>query len=210
MRMMLKIGLLICSFLMIRQPAFCQQQELQQLILNIEKLAQFKQILAEMKKGYEILSAGYNTVKDVSEGNFSLHKAFLNGLLKVSPTVKKYYKVADIIRYQLLILKQCTRGKRAFNVSDQLKAYSEHGHMVYDRIISQSLDGLNDLLKVLTDGTYRMSDEERLREVDNIYENMKDQLAFLQYFNSSNGIFELQESKERRDIKALGKYYDVK
>ena len=39
-------------------PAFrasAQADEIAQLLLNIEKLAQFKQILSDMKKGYEIL-----------------------------------------------------------------------------------------------------------------------------------------------------------
>lgn len=46
-----------------------QSAEIQQLILNIEKLSQFKKILSDMKKGYELLSGGYKTVKDMSEGN---------------------------------------------------------------------------------------------------------------------------------------------
>jgi hypothetical protein len=40
-------------------PVKAQATELAQLALNIEKLAQFKQILADLKKGYEILSGGY-------------------------------------------------------------------------------------------------------------------------------------------------------
>ena len=55
-------------------PAFPQAQELEELALDIEKLAQFKQILSDMKKGYTILSGGYNTIKNLSQGNFNLHK----------------------------------------------------------------------------------------------------------------------------------------
>jgi hypothetical protein len=67
-----------------------QSDEAQQLLLNVEKLAQFKEILRDMKKGYEIVSNGYNTIKDISKGSFNLHDAFLNALLQISPTVKKY------------------------------------------------------------------------------------------------------------------------
>ena len=89
-------------------PAFrasAQADEIAQLVLNIEKLAQFKQILSDMKKGYEILSGGYNTIKNISEGNFSLHKAFLDGLMEVSPTVRNYRRVADITNYQIVLVK---------------------------------------------------------------------------------------------------------
>ena len=34
------------------------------------------------------------------QGNFNLHKAFLDGLMMVSPAVKKYKRVADIITLQ--------------------------------------------------------------------------------------------------------------
>ncbi|WP_236937576.1 hypothetical protein [Flavobacterium coralii] len=76
-----------------------QVQELKQLALNIEKLAQFRAILKDMKEGYEILSKGYNTVKDLTQGNFDLHKTFLDALLQVSPAVRNYKRVGEIIDY---------------------------------------------------------------------------------------------------------------
>src|SRR5580693_10710952 len=74
-----------------------QAYELARLILDIEKLLQLKNILSDLYKGYEILTTGYNAIKSISEGNFSLHKAFLDGLLLVSPAVKNYQKVLDIM-----------------------------------------------------------------------------------------------------------------
>ena len=76
---------------------FAQSYEAQQLLLNWEKLAQLKKILDNMYKGYQVLSYGYTTIKDISEGNFNLHHAFLEGLLQVSPTVLKYKRVVDIV-----------------------------------------------------------------------------------------------------------------
>ena len=87
-----------------------QSAEIQQLILNIEKLSQFKKILSDMKKGYDILSGGYKAVKDMSEGNFSLHKTFLDALMQVSPVVKNYKRVGDIIDYQLTLMRESRKG----------------------------------------------------------------------------------------------------
>ena len=78
-----------------------QSFEVQQLILDVEKLSQLKNIYSDLVKGYEILSEGYNAVSDISQGNFDLHKLFLDGLLKASPVVQKYQKVADIINCEL-------------------------------------------------------------------------------------------------------------
>lgn len=99
---MKKILIIVCLAFLGLLPSYkasAQTDEIAQLLLNVEKLAQFKQILSDMKKGYQILEGGYNTIKDISEGNFSLHKAFLDGLMQVSPTVRNYKRIADIINY---------------------------------------------------------------------------------------------------------------
>src|SRR6516225_1969659 len=74
-----------------------QSFELEQLSLDLQKLSGLKDILSQLYKGYEILNEGYQAIKDISEGNFNLHKAFLDGLLAVSPAVKNYQRVAGII-----------------------------------------------------------------------------------------------------------------
>ncbi|MDM1048724.1 hypothetical protein [Sphingobacterium hotanense] len=96
----------IIALLIFHLPAYVsgQKHEVTQLLLNVEKLAQFKDVLRQMKQGYEILSKGYGSVKDITQGNFSLHKAFLDGLLKVNPTVKKYYGISELISLQLQLL----------------------------------------------------------------------------------------------------------
>lgn len=52
---------------------YSQSQEAQQLMLNVEKLSQLKNILSDMKRGYEVVSKGYNAVSGIAKGNFSLH-----------------------------------------------------------------------------------------------------------------------------------------
>ena len=82
---------------------YSQSQEVQQLLLNWEKLTQFKAILKDMKAGYQIIHKGYTSIRDISSGNFNLHKDFLEALMEVSPAVKEYKRIADIINYQLQI-----------------------------------------------------------------------------------------------------------
>jgi hypothetical protein len=95
-----------------------QSTEIQQLLLNVEKLAQLKKILSNMKKGYEIVSTGYNTIKDISKGNFNIHQTFLDGLMQVSPTVKKYKRIAEIITCQTQLVKEYKSAFRRFDASN--------------------------------------------------------------------------------------------
>lgn len=54
------VGLAV--ILLFTARANAQSTELQQLLLNLEKLTQFKAILSDMKKGYQIYQQGYGTV----------------------------------------------------------------------------------------------------------------------------------------------------
>src|SRR5579872_3341567 len=78
----------------------------QQLILDVQKLSQLKQILQEMYQAYTIIHNGYETIKSISEGTFSLHKAFLDGLLLVNPDVASYYKVTDIVNKEAALVSE--------------------------------------------------------------------------------------------------------
>lgn len=209
MRKQLVIGMFLLGILFPSKTS-AQSQELQQLILNIEKLTQFKQILQDMKKGYVILNGGYNTIKDLSQGNFSLHKTFLDGLMEVSPTVRKYKRVAEIINYQLLLMKESKQGLKS--VKSNVLFNTEERHYiekVYDNLFKQSLRNLDELTMVITANTLRMSDDERLQSIDRIYTDMQDKILFLRHFNSKTKLLGLQRSKEAKDVTDISKWYKV-
>lgn len=194
-------------------PAFrasAQADEIAQLLLNVEKLAQFKQILSDMKKGYQILEGGYNTIKNISEGNFSLHKTFLDGLMGVSPTVRNYRRVADITNYQITLVKEYRnaydRFRRDNNFNPDELAYLRR---VYDNLFKESLRNLDELLTVITAGKARMSDDERLQTIDRIYADMQDKLMFLRHFNNNTTILAVQRAKERNDAQTIRKIYGL-
>ena len=182
--------------------AKAQSFEIQQLLLNWEKLTQFKKILQNMYDGYKVLHEGYTAVKDISEGNFNLHKIFLDGLMQVSPAVKKYKRIADIINYQVRIVKEY---KAAFNrfKSDQQFSVQEIDYLgkVYKNIFEQSLKSLDALLLVITAGKLRMSDDERLKAIDKIYATIEDQYSFLRDFNGNTALLSMQRKSEQAEIK---------
>lgn len=187
-----------------------QSEEVQQLLLNVEKLAQFKQILSDLKKGYEIISTGYSTIKDLSKGNFDLHKTFLDGLMLVSPSVKKYKRIADIINNQIMIVKEY---KNAFNRFKQDNNFNAEEIVylgnVYSNLFKQSLNDLDELTIIITDSKLRMSDDERLEAIDRIYNNMQDKLLFLRHFNNNTTILAVQRAREKNDAVTMKKIYGV-
>ena len=204
------IVLIVLVGLLFPSRVAAQSQEMQQLILNIEKLAQFKQILTDMKKGYQILNGGYNVVKDLSKGNFSLHETFLDALMQISPTVRKYKRVGDIIHYQVLLVKEYkaafNRFRNSGNFNPEEIAYLEK---VYSKLFKESIRNLDELNSVISANTLRMSDDERLAAIDKVYADMQDKLSFLRNFNNNTSVLGIQRTKERNDINSMRSIYKI-
>lgn len=187
-----------------------QENEIQQLLLNVEKLSQLKKILSDMKKGYQILSTGYNTIEDLSKGNFNLHKTFLDGLLQVSPEVRKYKKIADIANYQLALVKEYKNAIARFKQDGNFSRVElDYLASVYDNLFEESLNNLNDLTTVITANKLRMSDDERLEAIDNIYLDMQDKLLFLRHFNNNITILAIQRARDINDARTIEEMYGL-
>ena len=188
-----------------------QSTELQQLLLNIEKLTQFKAILSDMKKGYEIYQQGYGTISNLSKGNFSLHNVYLTGLMVVNPAIRNNPRIGQIISQQNDILSEYRRYLSLFRqsgsfASDELTYISN----VYKQLVKQSNMNIDDLTSVTTGGKLRMSDDDRLRAINRIYTGSADQLQFLRFFNRQAVMLSLQRSKDLHDTQTLKRLYRIK
>ena len=191
--------------------SYSQAQEIAQLILDIEKLTQFKSILSDMKSGYQIISGGYGTIKNISHGNFSLHENFLNGLMSVSPAVRNYKRVADIISMQAQIIRDY---KTAFNhyTSSGWFTASELSYIskVHAQLLKSCSQNIEERFTIVTAGELRMSDAQRLSAIDQLYNSMAEKKAFLGHFSSANNILLVQRQQQKNNISELQKLYGLK
>jgi preprotein translocase subunit YajC len=190
------------------RPAQAQSYEVRQLLLDIEKLSQFKSILSDMEQGYTMLTQGYGQVKNLAQGNFSLHQVFLDGLLVVNPEVRKYKRVADVIADEGSVLSEYKSAYRRFSSGGLFNAV-ELGYIsnVYAKLTKRALQNASDLADVLTDSKLRMSDDERLSAIDRIYIDTNDKLVFLRSFNRRTGLLQVQRQKELNDTRTIKKLY---
>jgi hypothetical protein len=187
-----------------------QTQEVTQLILNLEKLRELRKILKELKKGYDILFEGYTKIRDISRGNFKLHEAFLDGMLQVSPAVKNYGRIKDIVQMQLAILRECQRAPSQLEASGQFTA-KELGYLakVYSDLIAGSIRNLDALTNVLTAKKLRASDDERLSMIDAIHKDVSDQLVFLRHLSSNHSVLAAQRKDEGSSLKTTENIYGI-
>ena len=182
----------------------------QQLLMDVQKLAQLKQILAEMEQAYTITHAGYESIKSLSQGAFSLHQAFLDGLLAVNPSVASYWKVADIVNKETALVKAAQSGNSYLKGTGQFNSVELGSFLTrYNNLIQGSLSDVTELVMVITAGTLRMSDAERLAAIDRIDGNATRQLGVTYAFDNDAALAAMQRAKEQQDIGTLQSLYGI-
>jgi hypothetical protein len=162
-----------------------QTSALEQLTLDIAKLSELKTILQDMYSYYSILDKGYEDIKSIAKGNFNLNEAFLDALLVVSPAVQGDPRVTDIVSAQLQIVQLYQTAFAQFKRNPNLSAADIATlSTIYGSLLDKSAEDMEELTMVLTDGTLRMSDDERLSTLDRIHRSMHDQVSRIRYINS--------------------------
>ncbi len=207
---MKKWGLVLMVIFFLSNKSFSQTQAVQQLLLDVEKLTQLKNILTELKSGYKIVADGYTSIKNISEGNFSLHNIFLKSLLDVSPAVKNYVRIKDIIDAQISIVREYKNALKQFKESGEFSVDEmDYIMKVYANLFQHSLDNLQSMIMVITAGKLRMSDDERIQSIDEVWKEVSQQLIFLRHFNNQARILCLQRAKEKNDLSIINQLYHV-
>lgn len=187
-----------------------QSTEAQQLLLNWEKLQQLEEILDNMYIGYKILDKGYTTIKNIAEGNYTLHQLFLDGLMAVNPSVRNYRRIPYIIDYQKLLVQEYKNAYSRFrndpNFSPQEIQYLAN---VYNYLFTASLRNIDDLVMIITATKLRMSDDERMKAIDRIFYDMEGKLVFLRGFNNSTQLLAIQRARSANDVRTLNHLYGI-
>jgi hypothetical protein len=182
----------------------------EQLDLDIQKLAGLKTILQDMYKDYEAINKGYTAIRDISEGNFNLHSNFLNGLLLVSPVIRGCPRIIDVVNAEFSIVSEYKAALSRFRADKHftMQELDDIGS-IYASLLQKSLQSVDELAMVITDGQLRMTDAQRLQAIDQVYSAIMQQLSRLRQFNSRTALLAIQRLKESNDAETLKTIYGI-
>lgn len=207
MKTIMSICLVICFCF----RSHAQVQELEQLKMDIEKLAQFKLILSQMKQGYQVLQNGYNSVRDAARGNFDLHKNYLDGLLQVNPSVKQSPALQQIAKDQNAITKTFQTAWPQYQSSGLFSAIELSDLRTQYNLVNQKVnDDLDIVLHTTTAGSLRMSDAERLQIIDVIHGDISVQLEAVKKLINDYSRLLVLRVQQKKDNDALKKLSGLK
>lgn len=167
----------------------------------LQQIAALKVYLGYAKKGYTIVTSGVTTIRNIKNGDLNLHRDFFNRLKNVNPAIRKYAKVADIIAYQVKIIKQTKITIQQIRETKQFaEAELDHCKQVFDNLLNECMKTVEELILVTTSGKLEMKDDERLKRIDRLYADVQDKYSFACSFSEDMGLLAVQRLGEQMEI----------
>lgn len=174
----------------------------------LRQLALLKVYITQIKKGVTVVKRGLNTVQNVKNGEFNLHKDFFSYLNNVNPAIANSVKVADIIAYQVFIVRQLNevnrycRNNRHFT-AEEIRYVAD----VYANMLVLCDANLGELLSIIRSNRTKMTDDERLTRIDVLHHDMKDKQKFVQSFDQDVHYIGNSRQHESFELERLNKLY---
>jgi hypothetical protein len=191
-----------------------KQKETQKKYL-VKQIALLRLYLGYVKEGYEIANKGLTTIQNIKNGDFNLHRDFFGSLNQVNPHIANSAKVADIIAFQVYVIRDL-KAVKSFCKTNQNFTPEELRYVaaVYSNMLFLSDACISELLLIIrpdqtgSDG-YRMKDDERLMRIDKLYDDMRDKHAFVQSFGDDVRLIAKEREREQKEVQLLQKQFDV-
>lgn len=167
----------------------------------LQQIAGLQLYIGYVQKGYSIAHDGLILIGDIKKGELNLHSNYFNSLKILNPNIRKYSKVADIIAFQLKIInvyKNTSRQvyqSKAFN-TDELKYINE----VFIRLIDDCVPTIDELIVITTNHELEMKDDERLKRIDGLYNDMQGKYTFAQTFAGEAKVLVVPRLRKQSDI----------
>lgn len=169
----------------------------------IKQIAALKIYLKAVKKGYSIAKEGLTIIGDIKDGDLNLHTAYFRSLETVNPVVSGNEKVEDIIALQKEIMNMY---KHFYSHLEESEVFDSEEvafvHRVYERLIVDCANTIDELIVITTSGKLQMKDNERLQRIDALHLDMQDKYTFAQSFSHEATILAVNRARENNNIKA--------
>jgi hypothetical protein len=187
------------------------EQKKTQIQYLLDQIAANKVSIDYLEKGYELAKTGLNTIQNIKKGAFNLHRDFFGSLEIVNPKIKTYTRVADIIAYQVRIVKNISTTIKNLKESGQFNADElDHSKAVFENLLDECVKNVDELYLIITSDELQMTDDERIKRIDLLYTDMQDKYSFCQSFSEEGSVLAMQRLSGQVEIMMSKKLNGVK
>ncbi len=182
---------------------FTQKQTQTQYL--VQQIAALKVYAGYLKQGYKIVDGGLNTIGNIQGGHLKLDEQYFEGLKRLHPRVR--HQSAAVVKVHNNILKTIALGRKLVREASSLDGSDGAFAEEVFKNAQKTAGDLHILLEQILDEGLKMTDDERLGRVNQIYNAMLIQYQGLKVFNQDLQKLEIQKWRDLKDVKDLRKIY---
>jgi hypothetical protein len=139
-----------------------------------------------------------------------IYSDYFTELWKVKTVLADFKQITGIIAQQKDLVDEY---KQAYTRIQQDNHFSPsevtYAYNVYSGIISESVKSVSQIVNILTDFSFQMSDESRMRLIHNASLDIQRQSEDLRDFNNQTAQISLQRAKDAQDINTIKQLYGI-
>lgn len=158
----------------------------------------------------ELSKLKLNDIADWAQKTKDLYQEYYTELSTVKTVIAYYQRVSDVITKQKQLVAEY---KQAYALVQQDKHFSateiNYIYSVYSGIIGESVKNLDQVLNIIESFTLQMSDEERLKIINQSADGIERQLSDLHRFNNQAIQLSLQRAKDQEDVNTVRQLYGI-
>lgn len=177
---------------------------------NMVQIGLLKSYALYLDRGLSIAHDGLDMAHSLKKGEFGLHGLFYASFSRVNPAVMKYPAVGQVISVYGKMARLHTTANIQINRTGMLSAKekAQVKTMLTDLMeaAKKDMEGLGNLL---TDGKYQLTDDERLKRIDDLLKLIVGKYyAFISLENQVNSIT-LGRKHQKVGIRKWKQLYDI-
>jgi len=149
-------------------------------------------------------------ISDWVEKQRAQYANYFDELWRIKTALAYYQRVKDIIEKQLQLVNEY-KGAWALFKQDKNFTADEMDYMqeVYNGIMDESIQNLDQLSLVINAFVTQMSDAKRMEIINEVDNKLDENLNDLREFNNQNKMISLQRASEKGDIETVKKLYGL-
>jgi hypothetical protein len=165
-----------------------------------QQIAALQAAETSLKQGYNMMKSEWGAIGNFKNGEFRLHRDYYNSLSAVNPQVKNSVNLTTIQAEQQSIISQFNAIR---NLAGLLASEQTYIQSVQQNMAAQCGKDLDDLQTVLAAGKLQMTDDERIKRINQITAAIKDKYVFTCSFANQVRLLAAQRSQEDQNTQTL-------
>lgn len=176
----------------------------------LQQIAKLQVQIYQVKQGYDIVRNGLNTIGNWTNGEYKLHQNHFNSLVNVNPNIKNSEKVQEARKIYREILREFNsaivraQGSGLFDPKE-ITYYNQ----VNERLIKDCRHLIESLTAMVSDGQLKMTDDERMANIDKYHAEMLSNYTFARNFCGDIRSTQLARKKYKDDAEQVRMLFGI-